>query len=832
VNYDPIDKTVLANEQVDDNGCSWRSGAKVEKRLLKQWFFQISEFREELLQDLKILGEDSRWPERVLTMQKHWIGKKEGARVKFSVLSTGSSVHLADVEVFTTRPDTLYGVQYIALASNHPIVQDLAKTNAELQEFILQLPTLPLDSKAGFLLPDLFAMNPLSSEDTTPVASRAPLPIYVAPYVLGDYGDGAVMGVPGHDERDNHFWKYNCPLDPIRLVVEPLEGDTTYSVPYPYHGKLTSECGTLSGKTTQEATDYMIEFLKSKGVGSSTETWRLRDWLISRQRYWGTPIPIIHCEECGPVPVPVDQLPVKLPTVRDHWADGKSGNPLETADEWINTSCPKCHGPGKRDTDTMDTFVDSSWYFMRFIDTKNSEEMFSPTIASQMLPVDLYIGGVEHAILHLLYARFISKFLARSEGQLPGAWPMQHLGEPFKRVLAQGMVHGKTFTDPMTGRFLKPTEVDITNPAKPIAHSSGLPPAISYEKMSKSKYNGVDPTTCMAKYGADATRAHILFQAPVSEVLEWDETKIAGVTRWMKRIHSALQSGDKNWGELLQLFQTSKIRNLSSQDFVTSGRWTLKQTDNPNTESKLFGKEKKETQPSQTNITEAIGKYDELLWRQSQLDRDLWRQVQQTIESVNKSYGETASLNTVVSDLMSLTKSLIEHTTYVSAIGSYIGGHPEKRSNLLTCWSGWKALVQMMAPITPAFSEECWILLHPGFTNCLEPNTSAKFLNKGPVKIPSIFEFPFPEADGSLNVLGTAVKPCSVQVNGKLKFAMKIDFPAGLEGNALEKWVIEHLSQQDIPREKLTGSLDISKVKKVIVVQGGRTINLVIPKDK
>lgn len=841
MNYDPIDKTVLANEQVDDKGCSWRSGAKVEKKLLKQWFFKITEFREELLQDLDLLARDGRWPERVLTMQKHWIGKKAGTRIKFAITSTKNSASMTDLEVFTTRPDTIYGVQYLALASNHPVVQGLAKTNAGLQEFLNSMPTLPLDSKAGYLLSELHAMNPLSSEDASPAITKELLPVYVAPYVLSDYGDGAVMGVPAHDERDYQFWKFNCPNNPIRSVIEPLEADIPYTVPYLHYGKLTSECGQISGWTTEKASIYLIDLLKSKGIGSSAETWRLRDWLISRQRYWGTPIPIIHCEACGPVPVPISQLPVELPNVSDHWTKGVSGNPLELADEWVNTSCPKCHGPAKRDTDTMDTFVDSSWYFMRFIDVHNSEEMFSPAIAQKMLPVDLYIGGVEHAILHLLYARFISKFLARSEAQSPRHWPTQNSGEPFKRVLAQGMVHGKTHSDPVTGRFLKPIEVDMSNPSQPVILSSGLQPSISFEKMSKSKYNGVDPTTCMTKYGADATRAHILFQAPVSEVLEWDEAKISGVTRWMKRVHGVLKSRDKNWRNLNGLFQDKKFRHLPTRDHITRDWRKIKEAENPEMESDYHHKYEKNSQQNITEIQEESEKYDQFFQRQSQLDKDLWRQVQQTIERVTKSYGETASLNTVVSDLMSLTKLLIEHTAHISALRIHGGGRRDRIGSFLICWHGWKALVQMMAPITPAFAEECWVQLHCGFTAHIESNTFAPEMKaETPATVatqqklsglPSIFEFPFPKVDGSLNVLGIAMKPCSVQVNGKLKFAIKIDFPTELEGVALEKWIIDHISQHETAREKLTGLLDISRVKKVIVVQGGRTVNLVIPKS-
>ena len=527
-----MDKTVLANEQVDSNGMSWRSGAKVEKRMLKQWFLKISEFREDLLQSLESL--EGAWPERVLAMQKNWLGKSTGARLKFPVIASDQRTH-SDIEVFTTRPDTLFGVQYIALASTHPIVQELAKGDAELQAFLDTMPALPADSKVGYLLPNVRALNPLAYEELTPDATKESLPIYVTPYVLGDYGDGAVMGVPGHDTRDHAFWKHNHYHEPIRMVVSQSADKATVTMknePYVHHGYLTSHSGPYAGQTTAEATKAILEALESKGLGSSAETWRLRDWLISRQRYWGTPIPIIHCGSCGPVPVPEGQLPVELPSVEGHWLKGKAGNPLEDAHDWINTTCPKCHGAAKRDTDTMDTFVDSSWYFMRFIDPHNKNEFFDPKLAEKVLPVDLYIGGVEHAILHLLYARFVSRFVASTS-----LWKSSNDGEPFRKLLAQGMVHGKTYSDPSNGRFLKPHEVDLSAPSKPIVISTGAAANVSFEKMSKSKYNGTDPMLCMEQHSTDATRAHILFQAPVSEVLDWDEEKITGITRWMQRIY-------------------------------------------------------------------------------------------------------------------------------------------------------------------------------------------------------------------------------------------------------------------------------------------------------
>ena len=546
VNYDPVDKTVLANEQVDPNGNGWRSGAKVEKLLLKQWFFKISEYRQLLLDDLEYLAEDGKWPKKVLEMQRNWLGKSTGARIKFPVIEYNNQVY-ADIEVFTTRPDTIFGVQYIALAASHPIVESIARKDSELKAFLDAMPDLPPDSKAGHLLPDIRAINPLAYEDSTPDVTKASLPVYVAPYVLGDYGDGAVMGVPGHDGRDYAFWKHNRHDEPIRIVVAPSPDGSTVAAKdeaFIHQGYLTSHNGSYAGLTTAEATEKIIEFLQGKGLGSAHETWRLRDWLVSRQRYWGTPIPIIHCGDCGAVPVPVEDLPVELPKVTDHWVKGKTGNPLEHAHDWVNTSCPKCGGGAKRDTDTMDTFVDSSWYFFRYLDPENEDMPFSPEPANANMPVDLYIGGVEHAILHLLYSRFISKFLATTP-----LWPdgHKHRGEPFTRLLTQGMVHGKTYTDPLSSRYLKLDELDISDSSKPVIVATGEIANVTFEKMSKSKYNGVDPGTSIAKHGIDVVRTQILFAAPAEDVLLWDENKIAGSSRWLRRIREFIELSGPMW---------------------------------------------------------------------------------------------------------------------------------------------------------------------------------------------------------------------------------------------------------------------------------------------
>ncbi|EPE29963.1 Nucleotidylyl transferase [Glarea lozoyensis ATCC 20868] len=857
VNYDPVDQTVLANEQVDSDGKSWRSGAQVEKRMLKQWFFKISDFRQELLDDLDGLD----WPERIKSMQKNWLGKSEGAKIKFGITAFKHK-SIPDVEVFTTRPDTLYGVQYLALAATHPLVQTLAAEDTNLQTFLTELPNMPPESKMGYLLPDVRATNPLAFEKATPDATKASLPIYVASYVLSDYGEGAVMGVPGHDTRDHAFWKCNRPDDPVRVVVAAPAQDVPAvpHVPFIQPGQLTSHSGPLAGLSSSKAAQEILRILTKHGRGEAAETWRLRDWLISRQRYWGTPIPIIHCSSCGAVPVPEEDLPVKLPQVSEHWAKGRSGNPLESAHDWINTPCPKCGQAAKRDTDTMDTFVDSSWYYMRYVDVNNETMMINPRIANTHLPVDIYIGGVEHAILHLLYARFISKFLAATE-----LWPFGQLpmirGEPFQTVLAQGMVHGKTYTDPSTGRFLKSAEVELQK-SSPIITATGQAPLVSFQKMSKSKYNGVDPSTCISKYGADATRAHILFQAPVSEVLEWDENKIAGVTRWMRRLYDHLHEWRAEAGFLGLECKFGFTRNTAASGwrFIRSNGemgMTRVLQDTPQAFGNRFASTPKNyfisfaidddkplshpglVEPHQ--FVESLrlenarkGNHPEtgrevlypllmdLAKEGNRESKKLWRAVQETIRSTTASYESGHSLNTVVSDLMSLTNAMIDYP------GGELG--PQDR------WIHYHAamnLVRMMAPICPAFAEECWHLItyvRPGLKHRLWSFAgTSNFRLISPFRETSVFHYPYPTEDGTLEMLTPDTLKCSVQVNGKLRCVVEFDQPESiLKGEALEDWVVKGVLDSPEWKDKVGQKVNVREAKKTIVVKGGKLVNFVM----
>ncbi|SAM02498.1 hypothetical protein [Absidia glauca] len=530
VNWDPVDQTVLANEQVDHEGRSWRSGALVERKKLKQWFFKVTEFADDLLKDLDLL---ENWPDRVKQMQRHWIGKSKGAEFNFPI---SSAKEVDPLTVFTSRPDTIFGVQYLVVSPEHPLI-DKDRLPAEHAEealaFVEGLKKVQgmeeaEQSKKG-VFTGLYAKHPLTDEN---------IPIYVASYVLSDYGTGAVMGVPAHDKRDWEFCQANKVVENVKFVVEPAIQEADKALPqdepFTAQGVLTALSGKYQGMKSKEAMKLIVRDTMETGFGRPATQYRLKDWLLSRQRYWGAPIPIVHCPSCKVVPVPQEDLPVELPL--NVAFSGRGASPLAGADDWVNCKCPKCQGPAKRETDTMDTFVDSSWYFMRFTDAHNKALPFDSIKASSQLPVDVYIGGVEHAILHLLYSRFFSKFLLKQGAYQTTPETKPGNGEPFNVLLTQGMVHGRTLKDPDTLRFLKPDEVDHSDPAHPKVKSTGKETLVTYEKMSKSKYNGVDPVAVVNEQGVDATRLHMLYKAPPSEVLEWDDTSIVGMQRWLSKV--------------------------------------------------------------------------------------------------------------------------------------------------------------------------------------------------------------------------------------------------------------------------------------------------------
>lgn len=480
VNWDPVDQTVLANEQVV-NGCGWRSGAKVERREIPQWFIKITAYSQELLDDLdKLTG----WPEQVRSMQRNWIGKSLGMNIRFPLVGEKET----QIEVFTTRPDTLMGVSYLAIAPDHPIALSAAYANKELQDFIeacrktkVAEAEMATQEKLG-IKTGLEVFHPITNDN---------IPIWIANYVLLDFGTGAVMGVPGHDARDFEFAKkYHLPIKQVIQAVEKPEQDVRL-------GAITEKgtlihSGAFSGLNFKEAFKAIADSLQEKGLGETATHWRLRDWGVSRQRYWGAPIPIIYCRECGTVAVPEKDLPVVLP---EKVVFEGVGSPLKKMPEFYKTVCPRCGEAAERETDTFDTFMESSWYYARFACPDQNKQIFDERV-NYWLPVDQYIGGIEHAILHLLYARFFHKAM-RDLGLVKG-------DEPFTRLLAQGMV-------------LK-----------------------DGAKMSKSIGNTVDPIPLVEKFGADTARLFLMFAAPPEQSLEWSETGVEGSHRFLKRLWQAV----------------------------------------------------------------------------------------------------------------------------------------------------------------------------------------------------------------------------------------------------------------------------------------------------
>ena len=511
VNWDPVDMTVLANEQVID-GRGWRSGALVEKKKLNQWFLKITQFADDLLEGLATLDQ---WPDKVRLMQENWIGKSKGLRCTFNLVDSSEGI-----DVFTTRPDTMFGASFVAIAADHPLASELAANAPALQAFIEEC------RKGGTTAADIETAEKkgfntgLSVEH--PLDAHWHMPVYVANFVLMDYGTGAVFGCPAHDQRDLDFArKYG--LGVTRVVAEgdiedpDFEGDTAYTGP----GRIVNS-HFLNGMSIDDAKAAVIARAEHEGWGEGQTQYRLRDWGVSRQRYWGTPIPIIHCEFCGALPVPRAQLPVVLP---EDVSFDIPGNPLDRHPTWKNVPCPNCNEPARRETDTLDTFVDSSWYFIRFA-SQPKDKPFDRAEAEQWLPVGQYIGGVEHAILHLLYARFWTRAL-RHMGQLD-------IAEPFKGLFTQGMVTHETYKAP-DGSWLSPGEVKqvggdfVTLDGQPVTLGR-------IEKMSKSKKNVVDPDPMFDQYGADAVRWFMLSDSPPERDLEWSEAGIEGTWRFVNRI--------------------------------------------------------------------------------------------------------------------------------------------------------------------------------------------------------------------------------------------------------------------------------------------------------
>ena len=527
VNWDPVDQTVLANEQVID-GRGWRSGAVVERREIPMYYLKITDYADELLADLdKLTG----WPEQVRTMQKNWIGKSEGAEVSF-LYDLDTIGEAGQLKIFTTRVDTLMGATYVAVASEHPLAIKAAQTDTDLAAFLAECQkggvsesVIQTQEKKGRATP-FFVVHPLTNKK---------LPVWVANYVLMGYGEGAVMAVPAHDERDFEFARqYHLP---IKTVIQ-TDADLGDKIDNQMEAATTEygvciHSGVYDGLDFKAAVDKISADLEAKGLGKKRIQFRLRDWGISRQRYWGCPIPIIHCDDCQDVCVPDTQLPVVLP---ENVQITGAGSPLAKMEDWIQTTCPRCGKPARRETDTMDTFMDSSWYFVRYCCPDNANTMADER-ANYWLAVDQYIGGIEHAILHLLYARFWTK-LMRDEGLIS-------IDEPFNHLLTQGMVVAETFyreTENGGKQWFNPADVDLTRNDQGkitggILKKDGKPVIFGgIEKMSKSKNNGVDPQALIDHYGADTARLFVLFASPPDQSLEWSDTGVDGAFRFLKRL--------------------------------------------------------------------------------------------------------------------------------------------------------------------------------------------------------------------------------------------------------------------------------------------------------
>ena len=633
VNWDPVDNTVLANEQVVD-GRGWRSGALIEKREIPMYYFNITAYADELLNDLDKL--EGHWPQQVITMQRNWIGRSEGMEIHFPYTLNGEQKTL---DVFTTRPDTLMGVTYVSVAAEHPLAKHAAATNPALQSFIEAC------KKGSVAEADLAKAEKMGMDTgltvTHPLTGQQ-VPVWVANYVLMSYGSGAVMAVPAHDERDFEFAnKYQLPIKQVIDLKEELKQGQQFDATtwQDWYGDkqngVAINSGELDGLNFKQAFDKILTQLEPKGLGKKTINYRLRDWGVSRQRYWGCPIPVINCADCGTVPVPESQLPVVLPL--DVVPDGR-GNPLNNLTSFTDVNCPCCGKPAKRETDTFDTFVESSWYYARFASPNYTDGMINKVAADKWLPVDQYVGGVEHAVLHLLYARFFHK-LMRDEGLVQG-------DEPFANLLTQGMVLAGTYLRENADgskSYYFPEEVDIRyndkgQPIEATLKADGQPVKIGkIEKMSKSKNNGVDPQATIDQYGADTVRLYTMFTAPVDQTLEWIDDGLKGPYNFLKKV----------WRYTIEHAETLAQQSLTAA--------TLSVTD-----------------------TQSLSK----------AAKSLRRKTHDTIGKLDDAFGKNLALNTPVSFLMELSNEL---TAFEIASDSDLAVANEALITLLT-------LLTMYAP--------------------------------------------------------------------------------------------------------------------------------------
>ena len=542
VNWDPVDETVLANEQVID-GRGWRSGALVERRRIPQWFLRITDYADELLDELDNID----WPDAVKTMQRNWIGRSVGTEIDFEI---ADEPDLDPLRVFTTRPDTIYGTTFMAVAADHPLATKVAKSDSKVAAFIEECrhggtseAEIETVDKRGCDL-GLRAINPFNDER---------IPIWVANFVLMGYGTGAIMAVPAHDERDHEFARrYGLPIR--QVISPPKESDESVDIQSAaWSGKegIVIDSGEYSGLGFDECFEAMAKWLEENNRGVRRVNYRLHDWGVSRQRYWGCPVPIIHCDTCGMVKVPDEQLPVVLPEDVDL---SGGGSPLARLEAFVDTTCPTCSGPARRDTDTFDTFMESSWYFARFC-CADAHTAKLDERADYWLPVDQYIGGIEHAILHLMYARFYQKLINEAG--------LSRVREPFSSLLTQGMVVAETFYREEEGkiRYYAPAEVDVEHDARGRSvnartRSDGKALSIGpVEKMSKSKNNGVDPEDMVARYGADTVRLYVMETSPPDQMLEWSGSAVAGAARFLRRLWQVVRTHTEQEGSTILRFE-------------------------------------------------------------------------------------------------------------------------------------------------------------------------------------------------------------------------------------------------------------------------------------
>ncbi|MGH8117042.1 MAG: leucine--tRNA ligase, partial [Rhodanobacteraceae bacterium] len=785
VNWDPVDQTVLANEQVVD-GRGWRSGAVVEKREIPQWFLKITAYADELLDGLdKLPG----WPDAVKIMQRNWLGRSEGLEIRFDV-EGGEAV-----DVFTTRPDTLMGATYLAIAAEHPLAREAARNNPALQAFIdecrrggVSEAEIETREKRG-IDTGLFALHPVTVER---------IPIWIANFVLTGYGTGALMAVPGHDQRDWEFaTKYDLPIrmvivsDPVRDAIRELARDAAENTdamsaalgqsqpidvaeprpvedllpefenriitegPYTAHGTLVNS-GQYDGMRYRQAFDALAERFEREGRGRRRVNWRLRDWGVSRQRYWGCPIPIIHCAKCGAVPVPEDQLPVKLP---EDVAFSGVQSPLKSDPEWRKTTCPECGGAAERETDTFDTFMESSWYYARYCSPGAATQVDAR--ADYWLPVDQYIGGIEHAILHLLYFRFYHKLL-RDAG-------LVHSDEPATNLLCQGMVVAETFyrdRGPGTGdgeerEWINPADVDVQRDERgrvlgATLKKDGQPVEIgASEKMSKSKNNGVDPQVMIERYGADTVRLFSMFAAPPDQSLEWNEAGVEGMARFLRRF----------WREVVEHSRDSGL-GLQRQDAGAN----VGAADGPKGESQ-------ERRVSRDSVTLHV---DAAKFTPAQ--KTFRRQLHETIAKVGDDIGRRRNFNTAIAALMELLNAVSRFDDASDA------GRALRHEAL-------EAMVLLLNPFTPHACHALWQALgHP------------ETLLEG---------VPWPKADPG--ALARERVTLAVQVNGKLRGTLDAAVDAGRE--QLEA------AARELPA--VVNAIGGKPVRKVVVVPG-KVVNIVV----